>query len=206
MKNVSLIPFTTALEKRFNAQLKKIYVGQSFRKKERPILNNINITDNGAVQITNGIVAVQLANTNAEANNLEGYPKNLTNLFEVDQSYIDQSVPIYWDDLKILEDQLNVIYKQKIDDVKITISNVGITIEKGKIEANDVFIKSNINTSLATDQQHIFKIDPRFLHDCLMFFRQIYKKGYHVRLWTYQSNLIKFTFEDMTYIIAPIRY
>ena len=206
MKNVTLIPFNPSLQKRFESQLKKIYIGRSQRKKLQPILNNINITENGSIQITNGIVAAQLANTNAEASNLKGYPTNLTNIFEVDQSCIDQSVMIYWDDLKILEDQLNVLYKQKIDNVKLTINNEGITIKKGIIEANDFFIKYNINTSLATDQQHIFKINPRCLHDALMFFRQIYKKGYHVRLWTYQSNLIKFTYEDMTYIIAPIRY
>ena len=205
MTKQTLTQFTPAVEKRFNQQLNKMYVGQTRLKKSRPILYNVNITDNGSIQITNGHVAVQLENTDAQPNNLEGYPKNLTNLFEVDHSNADQSGPIFWDDLKILENQLNTIYKQKIDNVKVTINNEGITIEKGKIEVNDVFIKSNITTELFTDKEQSFNIDPRYMHDALMFFRQLYKKGYYVRIWTDQSNLIKFTYQDMTYIIAPIR-
>ena len=205
MTKQTLTQFTPTVEKRFNQQLNKMYVGQSALKKQRPILYNVNITENGSIQITNGIVAAQLENTNAQASNLEGYPKNLTNLFEVDPSHIDDSVMLYWNDLKILENQLNVIYNQKIDNVKVTINSEGVTIEKGNIEVTDTFIKSYVTTELFTDKEHSFKINPRYLHDALMFFRQLYKKGYYVRVWTNQSNLIKFTYQDMTYIIALIR-
>ena len=204
MKNVSLIPFTTTLEKRFNAQLKKIYVGQSVMKKRRPILNNINVTDNGNVQITNGYVGVQLANTSATPSELEGYP-GMTRLFEVDYNQVDHATMIFWEDLKLLEDHLNVIYKHKVDTVKITLSNKGITIENKDRHNMDTFLKSEIVTDILIENDRSFNINPRFLHDCLMFFRQIYKKGYHIVVWTYQDNLIRFTYQDLTYIIATKR-
>ena len=204
MTNNTVIPFTTSLAKRFETQLKKIYVGQSAMKKRRSILNNVNITDNGSVQITNSYVAAQLENTDAAASQLDQYP-DMTKLFEVDRSRIDESVQIYWEDLKLLEDHLNVIYKQKIDNVKITLSNTGITIENAMRNNDAPFLKSEIRSTLLTDKDHSFNINPRYLHDCLMFFRQIYKRGYYIRVWTYKNNLIKFTYQELTYVIAPIR-
>lgn len=204
MTEKTVIPFTTTLQKRFNAQLKKIYVGQSDMKKRRPILNNINVTDNGNVQITNGYVGVQLANTSATPSELEGYP-GMTRLFEVDYNQVDHATMIFWEDLKLLEDHLNVIYKHKVDTVKITLSNKGITIENKDRHNMDTFLKSEIVTDILIENDRSFNINPRFLHDCLMFFRQIYKKGYHIVVWTYQDNLIRFTYQDLTYIIATKR-
>ena len=204
MTEKTVIPFTTTLQKRFNAQLKKIYVGQSDMKKRRPILNNVNVTDNGNVQITNGYVGVQLANTSATPSELEGYP-GMTRLFEVDYNQVDHATMIFWEDLKLLEDHLNVIYKHKVDTVKITLSNKGITIENKDRHNMDTFLKSEIVTDILIENDRSFNINPRFLHDCLMFFRQIYKKGYHIVVWTYQDNLIRFTYQDLTYIIATKR-
>ena len=198
----TIVPFTPALEKRFHLQLKKLYVGHSDMKKKRPELNNVNITENGSIQMTNSFVGVQLENTDATPTHLERFP-DMTNLFEVDRSRSDDSVAIQWDDLKILENHLNVIYKQKIDTVKITISSKGITIENATRDYMDrVFLKSEITTDLLTDREHTLRLNPRYLHDALMFFRQVYKDNYYIRVWTYQKQIVRLTFQDMTYIMA----
>ena len=199
-----IVPYTPALEKRFNQQLKKVYVGQSQMKKSRPVLYNVNVTNNGTVQLTNSFVGVQLENTDAQPTHLEGYP-DMTRLFEVDHSRVDDSVPIQYDDLKILENHLNVIYKQKIDNVKITLSNEGIAIENAKQGPDQVFIKSEIATELLTERYHTFNINPRYLHDALMFYRQVYRDSYYIRVWTDRNGIVRLTFQDMTYIIATIR-
>ena len=198
----TIVPFTPALEKRFDLQLKKLYVSHSDMKKKRPELNNVNITENGSIQLTNSYVGVQLENTDATPTHLERYP-DMSNLFEVDRSRVDDSVPLQWDDLKILENHLNVIYKQKVDNVKLTLSSEGIKIENSNL--NHVFIKSEIATELLTDRDHTFNMNPRYLHDALMFFRQIYKDSYYIRVWTYQKGIIRFTYDNMTYLIATKR-
>ena len=198
----TIIPFTPALEKRFQMQLKKTYVGHSDMKKRRPELYNINVTENGSIQMTNSFVAVQLENTDAQPTHLERYP-DMTNIFNLDRLNMDNSVMLYWEDLKILENQLNVIYKQKVVSVKIAIHDEGVTIEN--THYNQDFIKSQITTEVMTDRDHTIKLNPRFLHDALMFFRQIYKDAYGVRLWFHNSNMLYMTKGDMTYVIVGIR-
>ena len=195
--------FTPALEKRFNTQLKKIYVEHSQVKKDRPILNNINVTEDGRVQITNSFVGVQLENTDARPTHLEQYP-DMTRLFDNNRGSYDESFQVFYDDLKILENHLNVIYKQKVEVVDITFSNNGIVIENGKPSYDDVFLKSEIATELNVDTYTI-RVKPKYLHDALMFYRQVFKTGYFIRVWTYDKYLVRLSYCDVTYIMTTNR-
>lgn len=191
--------------KRFQIQLKKIYVGKADMKRARPVLNQINYTDNGHVQITNSHVAVRLSNVHNKSTNDKLYP-NMDGIFKL--PYDLQEIDFKIQDMKPLEDHLNVLYRNGIKQVRITFNSEGITIVEQPDRnryPHETFLQSQIKQQLDLSNEYEIIVNTRYLHDALMFFRLIKAPKITIHLSENPLRPINLTYENLHYIIVPIR-
>ena len=191
--------------KRFQIQLKKIYVGKADMKRTRPVLNQINYTDSGHVQITNSHVAVRLSNVHNKSTNDKLYP-NMDGIFKL--PYDLHPIDFKIQDMKSLEDHLNVLYRNGIEQVRITLNSEGITIVEQPDRnryPHETFLQSQIKQQLDLSNEYEIIVNTRYLHDALMFFRLIKVPKITIHLSENPLRPIHLTYENLHYIIVPIR-
>ena len=200
-----MLELTPQVQKRFATQLKKIYVGHAQMKRSRPELYQLNYTSTGHVQMTNSHVGIRLSNVHHQEPNDSNYPK-MDNIFIVPDH--TQAFTFKLPDLKPLEDHLNILYRNKVENVKITIDSDGFKIvEEPNVnnKPHETFLKSEIKLQTALKEPHIFYLKARYLHDALMFFRQLKLPELTFHLGETPLRPINLTYKNLHYIITPVR-
>lgn len=195
-----MIELTDSIRKRFDIQLKKIYVGHARMKKEHPVLNQVHYTADGHVQITNAHVGVRLAKVHDEPDSDGAFPE-MHPLFRIPDEGI--SVELNEVVLKELENQANVLFKYKLDVIKLTMNKEGITLTSKPL--NDMnFVECGLKMELPMNDEVSIGLNPRYLHDALNMFRMI---GAEKATLYYDSELrpIHLVYENLHYLITPIR-
>lgn len=199
-----MFELTDKVKKRFDIQLKKIYVGKSAMKNARPELNQVHYTKNGHVEITNSHVAVRISNVHDLPDSDEKYP-DMDKIFRIPDE--NRSVELKVKDFKELEDHLNVLYRNNVEEVQVTIDKYGIQIvEHPKSnEPNETFVESGIISALDTKEEFIFGMNSRYLHNALNFFRLIGANDITLHLADNHLRPLNITSGNLHYIVMPVR-
>ena len=195
-----MIELTDKVKKRFDIQLKKIYVGHAQMKKVRPVLNQVHYTADGHVQITNSHVGVRLAKVHDEPDSDGAFPE-MHPLFRIPDEGI--SVELNEVVLKELENQANVLFKNKIGHIKLQMSKETILMTSKPLNDSN-FIESGLKVNLDLEKEIDIGLNPRYLHDALNMFRMM--DATPVTLY-YVNELrpIHLVHENLHYLITPIR-
>ena len=200
-----MLELTPQVQKRFATQLKKIYVGHAQMKRSRPVLYQLNYTENGHLQITNSHVGIRLSNVHHQEPNDTNYPQ-MDNIFVVPDN--TQAFTFKVSDLKPLEDHLNILYRNKVENVKITIDEDGFKIVEEPNPNNkphETFLQSEIKLQTTCKEPHTFYLKARYLHDALMFYRQLKLPELTLHLGETPLRPINLTYKNLHYIITPVR-
>lgn len=202
---IHMLELTPQVQKRFATQLKKIYVGHAQMKRLRPTLYQLNYTENGHVQMTNSHIGIRLNSVHNQKPNDPNFP-NMDNIFIVPDH--TQTFTFKVSDLKPLEDHLNILYRNKVEHVKITIDSEGFKIvEEPNINSkpHETFLKSEIKLQTTLNEPHTFYLKARYLHDALMFFRQLKLPELTFHLGETPLRPINLTYKNLHYVITPVR-
>lgn len=194
-----MIELTDKILKRFEIQLKKIYVGNAGLKKRRPELDQIHYSKDGHVEITNSHVGVRLSDVHDKGDSDENYP-DMNKLFQISDDA--ETVRINKEEAKLLEHHLNVLYRNKIEALRVSINNEGIYIEAN--EKNDVYHKSGIQKNLNVSEEITFGIDSRYLHDALQMFRLMKLEEITIHVVPNKRIPISLTSKNLQYLILPV--
>lgn len=195
-----MIELTDKIRKRFEIQLKKIYVGNAELKKRRPKLDQIHYSKDGHVEITNSHVGVRLSDVHDKGDSDEEFPM-MDNIFRLPDEVT--SIEFDMETLRQLENQTNVLFRYKLDVVKMTMTKEGITLTSKPL--NDMnFVECGLKMELPIDNEVSIGLNPRYLHDALNMFRMI---GVENATLYYESELrpIHLVYENLHYLITPIR-
>lgn len=196
-----MIEFTDKIRKRFEIQLKKIFVGQTDLKRARPVLNQIHYSKDGHVEITNGTVAVRLSNVHHLEDSDEKYP-GMVDIFKLEENA--QSFKLDKELLKEFEDHLNVLYRNKVSVVRMVINKKGIYMEPNNLTEEKVYHESGIKIDLDIKEEMKFGINPRYLHDALMMIRMMKIDEVTIHKST-ELRPFRITAKNLQYLIMPIR-
>lgn len=194
-----MIELTDKIRKRFEIQLKKIYVGNAELKKRRPELDQIHYSKDGHVEITNSHVGVRLSDVHDKGDSDEKYP-DMNKLFQISDDA--ETVRINKEEAKLLEDHLNVLYRNKVEALRVSINNEGICIEAN--EKHDVYHKSGIQKNLNVSEEITFGIDSRYLHDALQMFRLMKLEEITIHVVPNKRIPISLTSKNLQYLISPV--
>lgn len=190
------------LFKRFDIQKRKIFTGQSSIKKNKPQLFNVHVKDN-KIELTNGIVAIRYkTDETLEDTLIEDYPE-LDELFNQPINSYNDSITLEKEKMKMIEDQLNVLYRNEEEVIDIEFDNYELII-KSTIEES-LFKKSVIPIKKYRKKRFKTRINSRYVHDALMFLRQMNKEKVELMLPSTSYQPILFHTEDLDYLIMTIR-
>lgn len=193
-----MIELTDKVIKRFETQLKKIFVGNTTIREDKPEFNQVHYSKYGHLEITNSHVAVRLSNVHDKYDSDEKYP-DLNKQFEIP----DRAVQVEFskEDIKLLEDQLEVLYKNKVEALSVTLNQEGIFVKSNKQE--DVFHESGIYKTLDVQEEFTFGINSRYFHDALMMFRLMKLEDINLYVEPNKRSLIHIVSKNLHYIIMP---
>lgn len=195
-----MIELTDKVKKRFDMQLKKLWVGQSQMKNARPVLNQVHYTGNGHVEITNSHVGVRLSDVHNKPDSDEKFPM-MDNIFRLPDKVA--ALEFDMETLRQLENQANVLFKYKLDVIKLTMNKEGITLTSKPL--NDMnFVECGLKMEFPMNDEVSIGLNPRYLHDALNMFRMI---GAEKATLYYESAVrpIHLVYENLHYLIVPIR-
>lgn len=195
-----MIELTDKVRKRFEIQLKKIYVGKSKLKKTRPTLNQIHYSEDGHVQMTNSHVGVRLSNVHDQPDSDEKFP-NMNHLFELP----DESTELTFnkETIKELESLSNVLFRHKLNVIKVKLSKDGILMTSKPINSMN-FVECGLKMELDLKEDIELNLNPRYLHDALNMFRMLDVPYVNLHIVT-SLRPIHLVYENLTYLITPIR-
>lgn len=196
-----MIELTDKVRKRFEIQLKKIWVGQSGIKRDRPRLNQVHYTDDGHVEITNTMIGIRLSDVHEKPDSDEDFP-DMDKIFQVPNG-VDE-FEFKMNELKEFEDHLNVIYRNKVEAVKVKINADGILISEHQPGKDSVFVESGIKIKWDMEEELEFAINPRYLHDALNMFRLVGVNELSIFYDTARKP-IHLVSDNLHYLIVPIR-
>lgn len=194
-----MIELTDKIRKRFEIQLKKIFVGNSSLKNSRPVLNQLHYTKDGHLEITNSHIGVRLTDVHDREDSDEDFP-NMDDLFKVSNDA--ETIPLTGKQAKLLEDHLNVLYKNKVETLRVRINKEGIFIESN--DKHKVFHESGILQNFGVKEEIIFGINSRYLHDALMMFRLMKLEDIKLHVVPEKRVPISITSENLHYILSPV--
>lgn len=197
-----MIELTEKVRKRFEIQLKNLYVGQPGIKRDRPKLNQIHYSGDGHVEITNTMSAVRLSDVHEKQDSDDGYP-NMDGIFKVPNN-VDE-FEFKMKELKEFEDHLNVIYRNKVEAVKVKINSDGILISEQHPGKESVFVESGIKIKWDMEEELEFAIHPRYLHDALNMFRLIGVKELSI-FYDTARRPIHLVSDNLHYLIMPLTF
>lgn len=199
--NTNKVEYDKKLHNRMRIQKDKIFINHTQLKRDRPILDNVHYNKNGNIEVTNSRVAIRIRDSHEmPSKHKDNYP-SLEHIF----NGIKDTLPITLNKRtsKILENQLNVLYTNKIDTVDFIISDNQLIIQS--IDDKSPFISSRLKITNEHKETIQFRISTRYLHDALMFFRQLKIDTITLNKSINQLQPLLITALNIDYLVMPIR-